>query len=258
MSAVTSPLQALVEVAEAAESFSIQTEFDLPDGATLTYFLNCYNTNGRWVGYGNLRATRGRKVSWPGMPSFTKLDQAYRGLAAAYPQAVLRPESVEVKINKGTTTPAKVRPVAIQAWHEAFGRPIPTLDEIAAERKAAKAAEQSASQETVALLRTGKEGVDKFNRRPAHRRAKADMHKADLAGADLEGIDLTQVRLHEAKLTGARLAGATFAGTKCGDADLSGAPTPHRARKALGRPSARGRTSPGPTWSDADLSSCSN
>src|SRR5262249_11459029 len=129
-------------------------------------------------------------------------------------------------------TSAKVTPIAIQAWHEAFGLPVPSLKELAARKKAAKAAEKAGADATVALVRSGPAGVKKFSALPLTERVKADFRNADLSGCDLTGVILGPAKLAGADLTGARLAGAVLGaswyrwslkGAKLAGADLTGA-----------------------------------
>src|SRR5262249_15900598 len=148
---------------------------------------------------------------------------------STYPKAVLLPESIKFSIRKGPTV-AKVTPIAIQVWHEAFGLPVPTLKELAARKKAAKAAEKAAGDATVALLRRGRAGIEKVNKLPLVDRVKADFRHADLSGCDMAGVIFGRAKLDGADLSRANLSKAVFGaawyrgslrGTKLIDADLT-------------------------------------
>ncbi|MEA2630028.1 MAG: hypothetical protein QOE66_247, partial [Chloroflexota bacterium] len=199
MVAPPSPLEELAGAAGAARTCRLETEFDLPGGMTLKVHVDGYQTVGPWYGWLRLWEMEGDRVRSTDYSNATSLDDAIREVVSKYPKAVLRPGSVTVRIQKGTTTGAKVRPIAVRAWHQAYGLPIPSLEEVARQRKKDRAALQAAANDIVALLKTGRSGVKEFNRRPAVERAKTDLRKADLSGSDLGGIQF---------FSGARLSGA--------------------------------------------------
>jgi hypothetical protein len=229
MAVAPSPLQELTDAARGAEALRLDSEFDLPGGKVLHASLD---SRQRTTDV-NLRETRGPSSQWKPAGTAAGLDDAFRQVAATYPTAVLRPDSIELRVSKGSTTAARLLPVVIRAWHEAFGRPIPPLDEVVkalkASRAAARAAEASAratekteAEETLALLKGGPKGVDRFNDLPSDRRSQVDLTKADLAGCDLSYVALVRgTRLNEARLTGARLKKAKLAGCRCSGADFS-------------------------------------
>ena len=55
-----------------------------------------------------------------------------------------RLEPLQVSIYQGNTTALKAKPTIFRGLHEAFGLPIPSLEDLAARRKAAKAAQRTA------------------------------------------------------------------------------------------------------------------
>src|SRR5262249_10110647 len=161
-----------------------------------------------------------------------------------HPKAVLRPESVRISVQKGPIPTPKLLPVVVQAWHEAYGQPIPSPGELSERLKAVRAAKKASDGGTLALLSTGPKGVGAFNERPMEERSKAVLKKANLAGrhlngiafggADLGGADLSGASLARAsfwdsglssslkgaKLVGAKMARANLAGCRCPDADF--------------------------------------
>ncbi len=209
MAAVSSPLQELADAAEAAQNFRLTTRFDLSQNKSLAVAVGFYRISGKphwWLQL--TEETNNRSTG--GFHSVSSFEDAVRKVASDYPSAVLPPESVKVNLQKGTTTGAKLRPVAIQAWHEAFGRPIPTLDELAEQLKASKAATKSEAEDVLALLKTGRDGVRAFNKRPLKARAGLALRKADLVGYRLDGVDFAGADLEGADLSGASLAKARF------------------------------------------------
>jgi len=137
MVAATSPIHELSEAAENAERFQMTARFDLPRGKRLEACMGMASmptSQALWMTLTE-EAAKGRKV----LPvSATSLEDAIRQVVANYPGARLLPDSVEVTIRRGLRSAAKVWPVAVQAWHEAFGLPVPTLKDLAGQARVAR------------------------------------------------------------------------------------------------------------------------
>jgi hypothetical protein len=223
MAVAPSPLQELADAARSSKALTLESEFDLPRRKALKVYISDYLSRTTYLQCDEISGGR----SWPKQHMVPKsLEDAFRQVAADYPGAVVRPGSIKIRINKGPTTAARLRPVAVQAWHEAYGLPVPALDEVVkalkASRASARAADKAEAEETLALLKGGTKGVDRFNVLPLGRRSQVDLSNADLAGCDLSYVKLVRdTRLTEAKLTGARLKKANLAGCRCSRSDFS-------------------------------------
>jgi hypothetical protein len=235
MAAAPSPLQEVAQAVEAAESFSSTATFDQGGGVKVTVLLTGRKQGRGWNGY--LRASeesRGRSVLSqvevaPGLGALVKK------MVSLYPSAVLQPQSVVVKLAKGPTPGAKLTPVMVQAWCEAYGAPVPSLDDIAKVRKAEAAARKSADDGVLRSLAAGEAGVKALNKLSAAARARLSFKKAalsglaldrakfagvNLEGADFSGSSLVRSAFAESQQT-AKLTGAKFVGADLSNADLS-------------------------------------
>jgi uncharacterized protein YjbI with pentapeptide repeats len=210
MAAAPSPLRELAAAARGAEGFRLKTSFDLPGGASLEFEVRGARAGSRWNGYVTCCQTKGDSSKWTLNGHVTQPDDALRQLASKHPKAVLRPESVKVNMQKGTTTGAKARPIAVRAWYEAFGRPIPSPDEPAGRGKAVKTAKRTEADDVLALLATGRAGIKAFNQRLRRQISMIDLRGVDLANRRLDGIQLDGVNLDGADLSGASLVKAEF------------------------------------------------
>ncbi len=212
MIAATSPLQELLEVVTTGEFIQLHSRFDLDRGRMLAVGVRIFPKNHPPTCLLDLTENSStRQVRKPIISAADAAD-AIRRVAALYPKATLQPDSVSVTVQKGSITPTKLGPIVIRAWHEAYGLPIPTLEELAKQAKAMKAAERAASDALLSLLKTGLAGVEEFNQRPKSERSKADLRKADLAGCLLDGVDFAGANLEGANFTGASLVNAQFWG----------------------------------------------
>lgn len=210
MVAAPSPLQELADAAHASASFWMDAVFDWSDGKWLWVIIHGRQNNGAWDGNLVVHEKKGDDSTHKPCGSASDLAAAVRRFVSLYPGAVPRPTSVAIKVKNGPLTAAKLVPIAVRAWHEAYGLPIPSPDDMAKVRKAEKAASRSAGAETVALLATGKAGVKAFNRRPVGERLELDLRRAVLVGFQLDGAELGGVNLEGADFSGASLVKADF------------------------------------------------
>jgi uncharacterized protein YjbI with pentapeptide repeats len=210
MSTAPSPLQELADAARASDNFMINAEFELPRGKVLT--VTAYSYRGMPGGKAHvvINESSGKQVVGKPGVSGKDLGDALRLIAADYPKAVLRPKALKLHIRNGPVTSAKFKPMVVQAWHEAFGLPIPSPQDLAKQRKAARDAGKAAAEDVVALLKGGPSGVARFNRLPGADRAATDLRRADLSGCDLTGVKFNAARLDGADFSGSTLAGAEF------------------------------------------------
>jgi uncharacterized protein YjbI with pentapeptide repeats len=172
------------------------------------------------------------------------LEQSMLNLADRWSRGSANFETVKVVTKKCALGARDLRALAVAAWHEALGFPVPTADQM---KKAAEqlGAETLKLRETmIAELSGGLVGVAKWNERSdlerrklgkmrGHDFAKSKLVEVDLNRQDLErccfdGADLKKANFRAARLTGtsfanAKLDGASLAGAKCSDTSFEGA-----------------------------------
>ena len=95
-------------------------------------------------------------------------------------------------------------------------------------KKAAKAATKPKKPakppvDWVAVLKTGAEGVKKWNKLTGKQRKAADIGRGDFSGCDLSGINLRRTQLEKLKAPGAKFVGAQLARLWCRGSDFRGA-----------------------------------
>jgi hypothetical protein len=224
MTATASPLQELSHTARDAESFTLCADFDLPNGKTASPRVCVFRGAPRRTVYLSDLGP-GAKLKPPVQHPKTVAD-ALRLVASTYPKGKLVLESLKVRA-AGTSEPAaKLKVLAIRAWREAFGLPVPSAEDVAKERKAARAAKKEGDKGAVALLKDPGRGVKTFHKLSWRERMATDLRKADLSGCDLTGFDAIGVNLDGADLSGSALAGAKFHGRmgtpRFGQASLKG------------------------------------
>lgn len=210
MSAATTATEALDAAAQQADSFYLSTEFKISGNRTLRVEIRGRSAGTSWNGWLYWVVARGgHDISYSHL-SLSQVGDGLRHVAATHPKAVLLPASIRLRAPKGSTTSARLLDRAVQAWHEALGLPVPSSEELAAQRKAARASGRASRDCMIALLKAGPEGVAEFNGLSARERSDLDLRKADLAGCKLVGIDFAGANLEEADFSGATLIAARF------------------------------------------------
>jgi uncharacterized protein YjbI with pentapeptide repeats len=212
MVAVLSPIAELVDAAHGTERFQMRAEFDLAAGRGLAVTIFGHRISQGWSCYLAVAERKGSNWSTALFNNVTDLDDALRHVASTYPGAMLRPDALDVRATKGPLTPAKLRPLVERAWHEAFGLPVPTPEELARRDREKKAAKKAHDEGMLAELARGPEGVEAFNRRGREERRDASLRRAKLAGCRLDAVDFAGADLEGSDFTGASLAKASFAG----------------------------------------------
>ena len=101
--------------------------FDLPRGKQLEAFIARASLTHPQVLRTILTEETAKRRKVLPLPA-TSLDDAIRQVVATYPKARLLTDSIRVIIRRGQRSAHLLRPVAVQAWHEAFGLPIPSLE----------------------------------------------------------------------------------------------------------------------------------
>jgi uncharacterized protein YjbI with pentapeptide repeats len=214
MPTTLTPIQILDDVFTRSDRVKFSATFDMPagwellvevktsgSGANKTLFCPVTEVNGP-------QYPRGTYHTYLRLGPGATPSVAFLAAAMRYPGAVPRLASVSARVSGGPTTGAKLVPVVYQAWHEAYGRPVPADEDVADDLKAGKGSKQAADQAALDLLRSGPAGVKKWNKKPDDERAGTRLAGADLKGCDLSGAKLTGVILDRADLSGAKLTGA--------------------------------------------------
>ncbi|HKB03429.1 MAG TPA: pentapeptide repeat-containing protein, partial [Gemmataceae bacterium] len=215
-------LRELARVAKASKRFLTSIRLDLGDDGhvdlepSLRHFGGRPTLDARFMH----ESPNGGLGSYVDAPTF---EQGMLNLADRWDRGTPDFDSVRVEAKNGPLRGAELRDLAVAAWHEAFGRPVPTPDEQRehGERRAAKTA--NLRDTMLAELRGGPAGVKKWNARPDADRANiGSLRRLDLTGAplaaailekqDLRGAQFDRAVLRRANINTCKLQGASFAG----------------------------------------------
>lgn len=110
---------------------------------------------------------------------------------------------VDVSAEKCPPRPAELRELAVAAWHEALGLPVPTAAERGAELAAKASAAAALRAAMLAELTGGPAGVSLRNARRYRARERfGPLRGHDLTGLDLTGVQIGALDLRRAKLDG--------------------------------------------------------
>ena len=164
-------------------------------------------------------------------------EQGMLGLIDLWPRG--RPEwaTVEVAVEKCPLRAPELRELAVAAWHEALGLPVPSPEERKQQLAAEKAAAVALRAAMLAELTGGPAGVAGWNARPFKvLREFAPLRGHDFTGADLTGVEILCLDFRRSKFDGATLIGAslgnayleraTFIGADLTDASMYGIKAP--------------------------------
>jgi hypothetical protein len=225
MAKASSPLDELSRLARAAKRIEFDSHFDLDPGETLHVEMHRENgvDGGKvWFGYWVMtydKLISDRSNCGSHRPKFSA---AMHEVASLFPTATLRPESVKVSLREGGLSPVKARRLAVQAWHEAFGRTVPSIEEVATWEKEARQRMSDEAQAIVAKLKTGQGGVKAYNELDWGKQEKVDLRNQDFSGCDLRGLCLNSSKAVDgARFVGACLAEAGMHGCDGRGADFS-------------------------------------
>ncbi|MBN9521702.1 pentapeptide repeat-containing protein [bacterium] len=174
-------------------------------------------------------------------PSF---EQGMLNLVDLWSRGTPRFDTIKVEAKKCPMKGKELHDLAVAAWYEALGLPVPPAADL--QKQQAQAATDAAAlrEAMLAELAGGAAGVKKWNARSDKERRKvgklrrmdfggaklsgAALDHLDLQGAKFDGASLSKVSLWSSQLQGATFAnadlkGAGLAGTKCSDASFEGA-----------------------------------
>lgn len=134
------------------------------------------------------------------------LGDAMLAVAARASDGVAELPTVTVKRSKCPLKPKAAQEVAMKAWCEVFGVPIPTDDELKEKQSDLEQRDGALVETLLAELRGGKKGIALWNARTiAEREREAKFRGADLSGVDLRGAQFREADFREANLSNAKL-----------------------------------------------------
>lgn len=215
-------IKKLVEAAGQASELWTSINVDLPDGgeAHLTLHVSDHGktiwTHRQTVG-GHADHGRARTIA-----------EGLLALPRRWPQVEPLPDTVRASQDSTRRGTKELRELALAAWCEACGVPIPTAEQVKEQVKTRKERKQALHQQLLAELRGGRRGVGLWNKRPLPlRRGAGSYQKIDLSGARLEGADLSNLDFAGAVFDGATLRKANLQNTvvtnaRFHNADLNG------------------------------------
>jgi uncharacterized protein YjbI with pentapeptide repeats len=233
-------VQALEEAARQSRGLVTTARLEHPDGPvtlSLTVSPSRYvlaESSGQGVNY---RAAGYRSPA-------QGLGDAMLDIARRNSEGTLQADLVTAR-GKGCSVKGKeLQRLALGAWCEVCGVAVPSEQELSEMRKARAARQEALRAEMLADLRSGPEGVERWNRRAREELADAGgFRRVDLKGAQLRGVrfrgldfegavfdgaDLRKASLdnsvfRRASFKGADLSNAWLAGASLTDADFEGA-----------------------------------
>jgi uncharacterized protein YjbI with pentapeptide repeats len=233
----------LAAVAKQSKRFSTTIELELgPDEYVVLQPSLAHYGSRAYPGAGySHQAPRNSLGSSVDAPTF---EQGMLNLVDLWSRGTPRFDTIKVEAKKCPVKGKELHDLAVAAWHEALGLPVPSAADLQ-KQQAQTVADAATLRETLlAELTGGAAGVKKWNARSDKERGKVgklrrmDFGGAKLAGAalghlDLQGATFDGASLAKATLGGCQLQGATFtnvdlteawlSGTKCSDASFEGA-----------------------------------
>jgi uncharacterized protein YjbI with pentapeptide repeats len=141
----------------------------------------------------------------------------------------LLPGSVTARAQKCPVSADELLALGVAAWCEAFGVDLPAAEELAGQRRAFQADLGRQRQQVLADLRSGPEGIARWNGIAHEERQKlgsfsgADLSGAELAEANLSYLDFRQANFAQANLDKAQLASGQYGGANFEGANLRAA-----------------------------------
>jgi uncharacterized protein YjbI with pentapeptide repeats len=152
-------------------------------------------------------------------------------LARKWSDAAVNLGSVTLQANKAPMANKELKQLALRAWCELFGLDVPSEEDLKSAAKSSKVDKKEKTEEWLALLRTDKKGVEKWNSQAGslakivHKVAGVDLSKARLAGivlpsmewkgVNLSGADLANAKCIRCRFPEGNLSNASFQGAEC-------------------------------------------
>ena len=185
----------------------LEIEAERTDAGTLMFALSVAEA-------GSGRSRAGSRTPW--RTRSRKLGTAIRAFAKRFPDAEFPKAAFRVACRGRGIKATAIDGLLGGAFAEALGK-------TPAETSPKTATADQLSEDWIAALRSGNDGVRRWNRLKAAGRKRVDLGGANLAGADLAAINLRGARAKGAMLAGASLRDAVIGGACLDRADLSDA-----------------------------------
>ena len=132
--------------------------------------------------------------------------------------------SVTVRATKAQVANKELKQLAVRAWCELFGIDPPSDEDLKKVTATTKAQKKEKADEWLALLRSGKKGVEQWNDNVTALAKMLDkVNGIDLANAKLDGLKLQNMEWKDANLSGAVLAKAEIYRCRFPDGNFAGA-----------------------------------
>jgi len=192
-------LQELGQLAGQVLRLTTSTTVDLPDGAAIN--LSVESTRQGKVIYCRSSARGSPSANQPAAVSVGML-----GLVRPFLHGTLRLDSIKITAAGASLTPKPLRELAVAAWCEACGIPVPSGKDLKEKQQQEKDALVQRREQAVADLRAGQKGVERWNALNQHERTMFHPYLAlDLSGAKLTGVDLNHLSFRGSRFDGAEL-----------------------------------------------------
>jgi uncharacterized protein YjbI with pentapeptide repeats len=141
--------------------------------------------------------------------------QTWSQIVARWNDATPDLGSVVVRASKPKISLKELKSLAIKAWCELFGIDAPKDEDFKKAAQASKAKKSESALEWVAVLKSGKKGIARWNEHPmVHSRLLDKVAGIDLCGANLAGLKLEGIEWKDANFRGANLSGAMLLHSK--------------------------------------------
>jgi uncharacterized protein YjbI with pentapeptide repeats len=138
---------------------------------------------------------------------------AFIDLPRRWVDGELRLESVTARGSGVALRGKALTQLARRAWCEGCGVPVPSADDLKALDQQCKAGKQDLHGQMLADLRSGPEGIQRWNERGKKEGEKAGhFRKVDLSGVNLDGVNFQGLDFSGANLSGASLCQANLEG----------------------------------------------
>lgn len=209
------PLQELEDVAKQTPRLEMDVVLDLDGKSLEVHFFSI-------VEYSYRAGVRVQGQSQWGYPR--TLSDLMLFVARKWAMGKLQYETLKVKSSKCPLAPRRLRKLVLDAWCEARGEEVPSEESLRTQKVARKSSEEETRARFLAELRSGAEGVERWNARTRQERKKAGhFREADLSGAALTGVDLQGLDFQGANFTAATLTSAQLKRVRFIEANLENA-----------------------------------
>lgn len=214
----------LAKAAQSAVKLETRAELELGEEESVTLSLSARHWS---LGYAVGASYCHEKPRWSSSagvdtPSFEK---GMQNLVNLWYRGKLRPNSISIEAKKCPLDRAELKTLAVAAWHEACGLPVPTAEQIAQKQQDDKLSAEQLRAEMLTELRTGGAvAVKKWNGRDRKERQRGGkFRRLNLSGVKLAGTQLSSLDFERTVFDGAALRDAHFGGSRLVGASFKGA-----------------------------------